>query len=80
MMINTLILGFLVLVFWRLLQRLFFRTVLDNVPGPSPVSFWEGERHKVVQFYYLIYLLTHHEHKDPYPICRIPEHGIFIRN
>ena len=45
-MFNTLILGFLVLVFWRLLQRFFFRTVLDNVPGPSPPSFWAGELHK----------------------------------
>lgn len=43
-MFNALVLGFLVLVFWRLLHRLFFRTVLDNVPGPTPSSFWAGER------------------------------------
>ena len=43
MIFNTLILGFLVLVIWLLLRRFFFRSVLDNVPGPSPRSFWEGE-------------------------------------
>ena len=48
MMFNTTILGFLlvVLVFWRLLRNFFSRTVLDNIPGPSPPSFWAGEQRK----------------------------------
>jgi hypothetical protein len=43
-MFQALVFGFLALACWRLLRRFFLRTVLDNVPGPSPSSFWAGER------------------------------------
>lgn len=41
-MFQALVFGFLALACWRLLRRFFLRTVLDNVPGPSPSSFWAG--------------------------------------
>ncbi|KAF8798335.1 cytochrome P450 [Phlegmacium glaucopus] len=41
-MFQALVFGFLTLACWRLLRRFFSRTALDNVPGPSPSSFWTG--------------------------------------
>jgi len=41
-MFQALVFGFLALASWRLLRRFFLRTVIDNVPGPSPSSFWAG--------------------------------------
>ena len=61
MMVNTLVLGFLFLLLWQLLRRFFFRTVLDNVPGPSPTSFWAGERRQSFKFVGSMHLLTLHE-------------------
>ena len=43
-MINALVLVCLAFAGWGLLRRFFSRTVLDNVPGPTPSSFWTGER------------------------------------
>lgn len=36
-------LGALGVLLWQLLRHLFVRTALDNIPGPRPASFWNGE-------------------------------------
>ena len=77
LMLQALVFGFLALACWRLLRRFFSRTVLDNVPGPSPSSFWAGKELNS-PFPYLQHM-TYHEPKDLYLTCTIPEHGIFIR-
>ena len=42
-MYEVLVFAFLTLVCLLPLRHFFVRTVLDNVPGPSPSSFWSGE-------------------------------------
>ena len=73
-MLEVLGLAFLALACWRLLRRFFYQTTLDNIPGPSPRSFWAGEQPSPP----VMHLITYHELKGLYVNYGVPEDGILL--